>query len=35
MGEVISIFHGCTVRIEKSFTSKNDGHHEMPNNDPG
>ena len=36
--EIISIFHGCMVRIEKSVTRVTDRHHEacrvMPNSDP-
>ena len=36
--ESISIFHGCMVWIEKSFTRVTDRHHEacrvMPNSDP-
>ena len=36
--EIISIFHGCTVWIEKSVTRVTDRHHEaclvMPNSDP-
>ena len=35
---IISIFHGCTVWIEKSSMRVTDGHHEacrvMPNSDP-
>ena len=35
---IISIFHGCMVWIEKSFTRVTDRHHEacrvMPNSDP-
>ena len=38
MGEIISIFHGCMVWIEKSVTRVTDRHHEacrvMPNSDP-
>ena len=38
MGEIISIFHGCKVWIEKSDTRVTDRHHEacrvMPNSDP-
>ena len=37
-GEIISIFHGCMVWIEKSVTRLTDRHHEacrvMPNSDP-
>ena len=36
--EIISIFHGCMVWIEKSVTRVTDWHHEacrvMPNSDP-
>ena len=36
--EIISIFHGCMVWIEKSVTRVTDQHHEacrvMPNSDP-
>ena len=36
--EIISIFHGCMVWIEKSVTRVTDRHHEacrvMPNSDP-
>ena len=36
--KIISIFHGCMVWIEKSFTRVTDRHHEacrvMPNSDP-
>ena len=38
MGEIISIFHGCMVWIEKSVMWVTDRHHEacrvMPNSDP-
>ena len=38
MHEIISIFHGCFVWIEKSVTRVTDRHHEacrvMPNSDP-
>ena len=38
MGEIISIFPGCMVWIEKSVTRVTDRHHEaclvMPNSDP-
>ena len=37
-GKFISIFHGCTVSIEKSVMRVTDRHHEacgvMPNSDP-
>ena len=38
MGEIISVFHGCMVWIEKSVMRVTDQHHKacrvMPNSDP-